>query len=65
MVTEDKIAVHTIMRGIHTGDFFGISPTRNNIEVQQMQIERIENGLIVEHWRITDDISLMQQLEQL
>ena len=64
VVAADKVAVHTVMTGTHQGDFFGVAATNNNIEVEQMQIERIHCGQIVEHWRITDDATLMRQLSQ-
>jgi len=63
--SEEQIAVHTIMRGTHDGDFFGIPATGNKVEVEQMQIERIQGGKIIEHWRVTDDMSVMKQLGQI
>ena len=30
-----------------------------------MQIERIANNKIVEHWRVTDDLTLLRQLDQI
>lgn len=62
VVSQDQVAVHVLMTGTHTGNFFGIAPTGKKIEVSQMQIERIEHGKMVEHWRVTDDLSLMKQL---
>lgn len=61
---KDQVAVHVVMTGTHTGDFFGIPATGKNINVNQMQIERVVDGKIVEHWRVTDDLSLMRQLGQ-
>lgn len=65
VVSPVQVAVHTIMRGTHCGDLFGFAATGKRVEVSQMQIERIENGKIVEHWRLTDDLSFMKQLGQL
>lgn len=62
VLAEDQVAVHTIMRGTHQGDFFGIPATNKSVELSQMQIERIEEGKIIEHWRVTDEITLMKQL---
>jgi steroid delta-isomerase-like uncharacterized protein len=62
VVSENQVAVHVLMTGTHTGDFFGIPPTGKKVEVSQMQIERIENGKMIEHWRVTDDLSMMKQL---
>jgi steroid delta-isomerase-like uncharacterized protein len=62
VVTADKVAVRVVMTGTHTGDFFGIAPTGKYVSVNQFQIERIENGKIVEHWRQTDDLGMLRQL---
>lgn len=62
VVTSDKVAVRLEMTGTHTGNFFGLAPTGKQVTVSQFQIERIENGKIVEHWRQTDDLGLMRQL---
>ena len=59
------MAAHTMMSGTHQGDFFGLPPTGKKIAVMQMQIERIKNGKIVEHWRLTDDLALLRQLGQI
>ncbi|MDF1759476.1 MAG: ester cyclase [Coxiellaceae bacterium] len=61
----DHVAVYTMMKGTHTGDFFGMAPSNQKISVQQMQIERIENGQLVEHWRVTDDLTLLKQIKVL
>lgn len=62
VVREDQVAVLVTMTGTHKGDFFGIPATGKTINVDQMQIERIVDGKIVEHWRVTDDLSMMSQL---
>jgi steroid delta-isomerase-like uncharacterized protein len=65
VISDDQVAVHTTMTGTHTGAFFGTAPTNKAIEVNQMQIERIVNNQIVEHWRVTDELSLLKQLGQI
>ncbi|MEN8237449.1 MAG: ester cyclase [Pseudomonadota bacterium] len=65
VVSEDQVAIRTTMYGTHLGDFFGLAPTGKTIKVTQMQIERIDNGKIVEHWRVTDDLTMMRQLGQM
>lgn len=62
VVAEDQVSVHVLMTGTHTGYLFGIPPTGKVVSVDQMQIERIVNGKIVEHWRVTDDLKMMKQL---
>jgi predicted SnoaL-like aldol condensation-catalyzing enzyme len=65
VVSEDKVAAFVRLTATHTGSLFGIAPTGRRIDVRQMQIERIREGKICEHWRLTDDLSLMRQLGQL
>ena len=50
------------MTGTHRGDLFGIPPTHRSDEVMPRQSERVRNGRITEHWRVTDELTLMRQL---
>jgi len=58
----DLVCVRTMVRGTNLGELFGRPPSGRAIEVEQMQIERFQEGLIVEHWRRTDEGKLAQQL---
>ena len=62
IITENRIVARVKMTGTHIGDFFGIPPTNKKITVNQINIEYIENGRITEHWRITDENTMMKQL---
>lgn len=62
VIAPDKVAVRVTLRATHSGELFGMAPTGRRITVDQMQIERIENGQIIEHWRRTDDIGMLRQL---
>jgi steroid delta-isomerase-like uncharacterized protein len=62
IVTEEKVVAMVIMRGTQTGNFFGIPPSNQKIEVTQINIEKIRDGRISEHWRLTDDFNLMKQM---
>lgn len=59
---DDLVAVHTRVTGTNTGELFGSAPTGKRIEVDQMQFERFKDGKIVEHWRITDEKLMQDQL---
>jgi steroid delta-isomerase-like uncharacterized protein len=65
VITAEKAAVFLRVTGTHSGTFFGIPPTGKKIDVRQMQIEWIRNGKIWQHWRVTDELSLMRQLGQI
>lgn len=62
VVAPDAVTIRTTMTGTHQGDLFGIAPTHRRINVTQIQIELVRGGRIVEHWRVTDELTLMRQL---
>ncbi|WP_353718882.1 ester cyclase [Dyadobacter sp. 676] len=62
IATRDKVVARVVMTGTHTDTLFNIPPTGRHIEVNQINIERIVNGRIAEHWRVTDELNMMQQL---
>jgi steroid delta-isomerase-like uncharacterized protein len=62
IATEDSVIARVVMTGTHRGDLFGLPPTGRRIEVDQINIEHIRGGRIFEHWRVTDELTLMKQL---
>jgi steroid delta-isomerase-like uncharacterized protein len=58
----DKVVTRYTMRGTHQGAFMGLPPTGKHVTVSGIQIERVVQGQIVEHWRKSDDLGMMQQL---
>ena len=63
MIAEnDKVVVRMRVRGVHTGDFMGISPTKKEIDTTTISIVRIDNGKIVERWNVTDRLKILRQL---
>jgi steroid delta-isomerase-like uncharacterized protein len=62
VATEDAVVLRVVMTGTHRGDLFGLPPTGRRVAVNQINIERIRDGRIVEHWRVTDELELMRQL---
>jgi len=58
----DTVAVLITQRGIHKGEFMGIPPTGNKIEMRNTCIVRIANGKLAEWWGTLDGLSMMQQL---
>ena len=59
----NKVVSIVKVTGKHTGNFFVIPPSGNRISYQAAHIHRIsDDGKIVEHKAIRDDLSLMVQL---
>ena len=59
---DDKVAVRYTIEGTHEGDLFGIPPTGRGVCIESFTVERVSDGKIREHWRITDSLDMMQQL---
>ncbi|AYB32955.1 ester cyclase [Chryseolinea soli] len=62
IATKDRVVARVVMTGTQSDTLFGIPPTGKRVEVNQINIEKIENGRIVEHWRVTDELAMMKQL---
>ena len=55
-------AAHVVLTGTHKGDFIGVAATDKTVEIESIDIIRLEDGKVAEHWGVTDVMSLMQQL---
>jgi predicted ester cyclase len=58
----DRVGTRGTITGTHQGDFNGITPTGNAINVDYQDLWRIEGGKFVETWVQFDMLGLMQQL---
>jgi predicted ester cyclase len=58
----NRVVVRARMRGCHEGEFNGIAPTHRKVEFPFVVSYEIENGKIVHHWLIADQMILMEQL---
>jgi predicted ester cyclase len=57
-----KVWAHFRSPGTHEGIFMGQGPTRKRIDIDVIDIARLENGVIVEHWGEADRLKVLQQL---
>ncbi len=55
MAEGDRVTARVTMRGTHSGEFQGIAPTGRQVEVRAIDMFRIQDGKIVEHWGHADD----------
>jgi steroid delta-isomerase-like uncharacterized protein len=62
MADGDKVVARVSYRGTHQGAFRGIPPTGKPIAVMGINIFRIANGKLVEHWGLTDRLAVLQQI---
>jgi steroid delta-isomerase-like uncharacterized protein len=63
MIAEgDRVATKKTFTGTHTGAGIGIPPTDKRVTIQYVDILRLRDGRIIEHWLSMDQLSFMQQL---
>jgi predicted ester cyclase len=58
----DKVLTRFVWRGTHRGEFAGIAPTEERVEVWGMVLDRIADGKVVESRILHDTVSMLQQM---
>jgi predicted ester cyclase len=58
----DTIAEHLTGRGTHEGEFMGVPPTGNRVEIPAMAMVRIREGKITEMKGMPNMLGLLQQI---
>lgn len=62
MVAEgDLVAVRSIMRGTHRRELMGVPPSGRRVAIDGIDILRIADGRIVEHWGLTNVLGFLEQ----
>jgi predicted ester cyclase len=65
IASEDGVAVRFVLRGTHTGSFFGLPPTHKSVTIAANVIMRTEQGRVTRLFGIFDEAGLLRQLEVL
>jgi predicted ester cyclase len=58
----DTVITRKTFRGTHRGDFMGIPPSGAEVAFDVIDIVRVRDGQLVEHWNVVDAMALMTQL---
>lgn len=58
----DKVVTRMTARATHKGEYMGMPPTGKQIECAVIGVARVANGKIAEHWGVTDELHMAQQL---
>ena len=58
----DMVAVRSMSRGTHLGDYVGVAPTGKRVEIAAVDFYRIAGRKIVESWHNVDEAGLLRQL---
>ncbi|TGQ33236.1 MULTISPECIES: ester cyclase [unclassified Mesorhizobium] len=62
VIDADRVATRCRFQGTHTGIFHGVEPSGNRVSVGVIHIDRLENGVAVEHFGQLDALGLLRQI---
>src|ERR687898_433504 len=62
MAEGDKVDTRNTFHGTHRGEFMSIPPSGRSVSMALIDVVRITDGRVVEHWSVADNLSMMQQL---
>jgi predicted ester cyclase len=58
----DLVTTYKTYHGTHQGEFLGIPATGKTVRFYTVDVMRVVNGKITEHWGVATLLDLMQQL---
>lgn len=58
----DRVVVRWTNRGTHVREFFGIPPTGKTVVITGIDIHRLQDGKMAEHWHNVDELGMLQQI---
>ena len=58
----DRVTTYKTYRGTHEGTYLEIGPTHRSIHFETVDVMRVQNGKITDHWGVANLLSLMQQI---
>jgi predicted ester cyclase len=60
--SDFTVAARMAFRGTHRGEFQGLPPTDREVAFTSVELDRMENGKVAEHWFEFDQGRLLEQL---
>lgn len=61
-VSGDIVWSRNRARGVNTGSVMGMAPTNRPVEVDVFDVGRFQDGMMVEHWGVADQLGLLLQV---
>ncbi len=58
----EKVLVRLRVKGTHGGDLIGLKATGRPIDIGVLDLFRFQDGLLVEHWALLDNLGLLRQI---
>jgi steroid delta-isomerase-like uncharacterized protein len=58
----DRVVTRKTLRGTHRGEFLGIPATGRAVSFAVIDVLRVRDGQITDHWNVVDRLHLLEQL---
>jgi steroid delta-isomerase-like uncharacterized protein len=58
----EKVVTRKTLCGTHRGELLGIPPTGKTVDIEVIDILRVRDGLITDHWNQVDLLGVLRQL---
>jgi predicted SnoaL-like aldol condensation-catalyzing enzyme len=62
LVDGDKVVTRKTFRATQDGEFMGMPPSGRAVAFDVIDIVRVRDGRMVDHWNVVDSMALMTQL---
>ena len=62
VISGDKVVARMTFTATHTQPMLGIAPTGKRLTLRTIDIWRVENGKLAEHWDVVDYAGLQKQM---
>jgi steroid delta-isomerase-like uncharacterized protein len=59
----DRVTTFKTYYGTHEGSFLGVAATHRKIHFETVDVMRVQDGKITDHWGVGNLLSLMQQID--
>jgi len=58
----DKVVARVTVTGTHRGEMMGLAPTHKRVQTNGIEVFRLEDGKLAEHWATVDALGMLRQL---
>ena len=58
----DTVVAYWTNTGTHRGEFMGIPPSGRTVTISGVDIHRLRDGRMSEHWHVIEELQMLQQL---
>jgi steroid delta-isomerase-like uncharacterized protein len=58
----DRVVVRWTNAGTHVGEVAGVPATGGTFSIEGIDVYRVENDLLAEHWHVVDQLAMLGQL---